>query len=430
MSEPPYTVEEVARGSNTAKSLLLSDPVAYAHGVPHDVFLRLRRETPVVWIEETPRRMRSATGATTEKGSGYWAITRHAAVVAISRHPLVFSSALRGSFLSDPKSQQDLERTRQLLINMDSPQHTIVRRIVTNSFTPWAVKQLENNIRMHAQIIVERALQREQFDAVKDMAAELPLLVLADLLGMPREDRNLMFQWSNNLVGFDDPEFGGGSVERYQNAFAEAFEYAREIADTKRKHPGDDLVSLLVRSQIDGRRLTEREFNHLWILLVVGGNESTRHLISGSLQALVEWPRERRRLIADAKLVHNAVEELLRWVSPIMQFRRTAVQDTEIDGRRIREGDKIVLYYISANRDEDVFESPNRLDLGRNPNPHLAFGIGPHFCLGAHLARLEAAALLDALRPHLARFALVGPVTRLQSNFMNGIKSMPAHFVC
>lgn len=349
-------------------------------------------------------------------------------MAAVSRQPKLFSSASRGAFFVDPKSHQDLERTRQLLINMDAPQHSTIRRLVSDAFTPVAVRHLQENIRRHAQAIVARAIGQEQFDAVRDMAAELPIAVLADLLGMPPQDRGLIYKWSNNIVGFDDPEYGGGSIEAYQQTFVEAFQYAREIASAKRRQPGDDLISQMVKSDKEGHRLTETEFCHLWLLLVIGGNESTRHLISGSLQALNEWPDERNRLIANPDLIPTAVEELLRWVTPVMQFRRTAIEDTEINGQKINEGDKVILYYISANRDEKVFESADQLNLTRSPNPHLSFGIGPHFCLGAHLARLEAATLLKALLPHLTKFQIIGPVTRLKSNFMNGIKSMPSRF--
>ena len=408
---------------------MLSDPTIYGAGIPHHEFARLRQEAPVTWVEEDPQRLCSLSGTARTQDAGYWAVTRHAAVVAVSRQPQLFSSAFRGAFFADPKSRPDLERTRQLLINMDAPQHTIVRRIVTEAFTPRAIRQLQDNIRIHAQSIVERVLRQEQFDAVRDLAAELPLLVLADMLGMPREDRSLMFKWSNNLVGFDDPEYGGGNIDAYQRTFVEAFDYARDLAACKRRRPSDDLVSMLVKSEIDGRHLTESEFCHLWILLVVGGNESTRHLLSGTLVSLVEWQCERDRLVAHPELIPIAVEELLRWVSPIMQFRRTAIKDVEFHGQRIKEGDKVVLYYVSANRDEEVFENSARLDLVRTPNPHLAFGVGSHFCLGAHLARLEAATLIDELRPHLSKLELVGPIVRLESNFMNGIKSIPARFV-
>jgi cytochrome P450 len=359
---------------------------------------------------------------------GYWLVSRHATVVAVSRAPEVFSSAYRGVFLTDPTSPQDLARARQLLINMDAPEHGRLLRIITPAFSPRAVRRLEAGIRAHARSVVERAVAAERFDAVHDLAAELPLLVLAELLGMPRGDRGLLYRWSNHLIGFDDPDFGGGDVDVYRRTMQEALGYASALAAARRRAPRDDVVSLMLTNEVDGQRLTREEFGQLWLLLVNAGNDTVRNLISGSLLALVAWPDQRDRLAADPHLVPRAVEELLRWVTPIMQFRRTAVCDTELDRQPIRAGDKVVLSYTSANRDEAVFPAPDRLDLGRPANPHLAFGVGAHMCLGARLARLEAAALLEALRPHLTRFELAGPPARMASNFMNGVKSMPARF--
>ena len=406
----------------------LSDPGTFLSGVPHAEFARLRRESPVSWVEETPLWRHGARCGVPMRGSGFWALTRHATVSAASRDVRTFSSEARGAFLVDPASRADLERTRQLLINMDSPRHQKYRRVLAEWFTPVTVRRLAESIRVHARALVLQCVEREEFDIVHDLAAELPLLVLADLLGMPRQDRGLLLRWSNNLVGFDDPEYGGGDIEVYKKTFVESFAYASALAAQKRASPADDLVGRLVTSEVDGRRLTESEIGHLWIMIVVAGNESTRHFLSGSLLALAESPGDRDRLATDPGIISTAVEELLRWVSPIMFFRRTATRDVELDGRVIREGDKVALYYISANHDEQVFASPDRLDLARTPNPHLAFGTGAHSCLGAHLARMEAAALLEALGRDLSRLEPLGPVTRLRSNFMNGIKSIPARF--
>jgi cytochrome P450 len=243
---------------------------------------------------------------------------------------------------------------------------------------------------------------------------------------MPAEDRHRLYAWSNHLVGFDDPEYGGGDVDAYRTTMAEAFSYALKLGMQRREHPTGDLISLLANAEVDGQRLSDREFCNFWLLLVVAGNETTRHLIAGSLQALAAHPLERRRLVSGITPMSTAVEELLRWITPIMQFRRTAMRDTELCGQPIAEGDKVVLYYVSANRDEAVFADPQSLNLNRDPNPHLSFGIGPHFCLGAHLARLELTSLLTAIRPHLARLELTGPVVRPESNFVNAVKSMPA----
>ncbi|HEU4425844.1 MAG TPA: cytochrome P450 [Pilimelia sp.] len=397
---------------------LLSDPVTFVAGVPHGEFARLRRDEPVSWVPERPPR----------GGTGFWAVTRYDAVATVSRTPEIFSAEERGVFLTDPRTREDLDRARQMLTNMDGPRHARMRRLVTPAFSPAALRSLRASVDGHAERLVDEVLAAGEFDAVADLAAELPLLVLADLLGIPRSDRGLLLRWSNHLVGFDDPEYGGGDVAVYRQTFVEAAGYVAELAAQRRRRPGDDLVSRLLGSEVDGERLTEAQLLAFWMLLVVAGNETTRHLISGALAALAEWPAAAARLAADPDLVPTAAEEMLRWVTPIMQFRRTATADTELSGQPIRAGDKVVIYYISANRDEAVFAKPDRLDVARSPNPHLAFGTGPHTCLGARLAHAEFQALLRLLLPHLRRFELTGPPRRLESNFVNGIKSMPARF--
>ncbi len=405
---------------------MLADPATYAAAVTHQEFARRRRSAPVSWVDEPALRYHSeAGGAQVRQGEGYWAVTRHRPVVAAARAPSVYSSAAKGAFLADPRTPADLERARQLLTNMDAPEHGRIRRHITAAFTPNAVQAMAASIQRHAETVVRQAVAAGEFEAVSTVAAELPLLVLVDLLGMPRADRGLLLRWSNQLVGFDDPEYGGGSVDAYRQTFREAFGYARELAASRRRNPGDDLVSALVTGEVEGRRLTDPEFGQLWLLLVIAGNETTRHLLSGALLALAEWPDQRARLAGDPALTPTAVDELLRWVTPIMQFRRTAVVDTELHGQPIRAGDKVVLYYVSANRDEEVYHEPDRLDLARRPNPHLAFGVGPHYCVGSHIAHLEARILLDTLREHLPRLRVAGPAVRLESSFMNGIKSLP-----
>jgi cytochrome P450 len=404
----------------------IADPRTYANGVPHEEFARRRLTEPVAWVPEPLLVRHSSRGSTAERGSGFWAVTRHEDVLAVSRRTEDFSSGEKGAFLTDPRTPGDLAMTRQLLINMDAPQHLRIRRIVTSVFTPRSIRGLMDDVDRHAREVVGRAARAGEFDAVADLAAELPLLVLADLLGIPHEDRHLLYRWSNQLVGFDDPDFGGGDVEAYRRTFTEAFQYALALAAARREHPTEDLVSRIANAELDGRRLSDREFCSFWLLLVVAGNETTRHLIAGTLQALLSHPAERDRLVSGAVSPATAVDELIRWVSPIMQFRRTARHDTELGGKRISAGDKVVIYYTSANRDAAVFGDPDRLDLGRDPNPHLSFGIGQHFCLGAHLARAELTSMLAALRPHLPGLTLTGPITRLESNFVNGAKSMPA----
>ena len=379
--------------------------------MPHAAFARLRRDDPVAWVEEAR-----------PGGTGYWAVTRYADVHAASRAPDLFSSAERGAFL------RDNEGGRNLMVNMDGPRHVLLRRYTARLFTPSAVRRLSESIRGHCRDLVRAAVAADDVDIVRDLAAPLPLRVLGDVLGVPDEDPDRFFTWSNNLVGFDDPDYGSGGRRVYENTFVEVFRYVLDAAEQRRASPRDDLLSQLIATEVDGRRMTDSELCALWLLLVVAGNETTRHLVSAGLAALLDNPDELGRLAADPDLTPAAVEELVRWVTPIMQFRRTATRDTSLGGRRIRRGDKVVLYFASANRDERVFDRPDALDVGRTPNPHLAFGIGPHFCLGAHLARLEAVTLFDELRPHLTRLRLAGPVDRLASTFMNGIKTMPATF--
>ena len=406
----------------------LAHPATYAAGVPLAEFARRRRDEPVGWVPEPALWRHSSAGRTTHQGAGFWAVTTHEAIVAVSRRPQDFSSQQRGAFLADPRTPADLEFMRQLLVNMDAPRHSRIRRLVTAVFTPRAVRELADSIGAHARALVREVVARDRFDAVADLAAELPLLVLADLLGLPRGDRHLLYRWSNNLVGFDDPEYGGGDVEVYRQTFAEAFQYALAVAVRRRASPRDDLISVLANAELDGQRLTDREFCQFWLLLVVAGNETTRHLLSGALHAALTDPAVRAQ-VCQGPVDARAVDEFLRVVTPIMQFRRTATRAVELAGAAIGAGDKVVLFYGSGNRDERVFTAPDRVDLARDPNPHLAFGIGPHFCLGSHLARLESATLLAELRPYLARLRLDGAVVRLESNFVNGIKAMPVRRV-
>jgi cytochrome P450 len=404
----------------------IAHPATYAAGVPHAEFARLRETAPVAWVPEPLLTRRSAGGQTADRGPGFWAVTGYQAVAEASRRPGDFSSAAKGAFLRDPRTPGDLAMTRQLLVNMDAPQHVRIRKLVASVFTPRAIEGLAGSVRRHAAALVAKVARSGTFDIVTDLACELPLLVLSDLLGVPAADRHLLYRWSNHLVGFDDPDFGGGDIDAYRSAMAEAFRYALWLAGRRREQPAGDLVTRLAHAELDGQPLSDREFCSFWLLLVVAGNETTRHLISGSLQALAGHPAQRDRLAGGGVPVRTAAEELIRWITPIMQFRRTTTRDTELGGQRIPAGGKVVLYYVSANRDAAVFGDPDRLDLGRELNPHLAFGIGPHFCLGAHLARLELTTLLDAFRPYLARCELAGPAARLESNFVNGIKSLPA----
>ncbi|HEY8518289.1 MAG TPA: cytochrome P450 [Candidatus Binatia bacterium] len=391
----------------------LVNPDIWVEGVPHEAFRLLRRKAPVFWQEMPGSR-------------GFWAITRYDDVVAVSKDPATFSSYKGGTILRD-LPEEDLNNTRTMMLNMDPPQHSKYRKLVSQGFTPRRTAMLEPRIRAATTAILDAVAERGECDFVRDIAAELPLIVIAELIGVPLEDREKIFELSNRLIGFDDPEFQNSENDG-KAAAMEMWMYANQLAQERKNAPRDDLVSLLMTSEVDGEKLSEMEFDSFFLLLAVAGNETTRNLISGGMLALIEHPDERRKLIENPNLIPTAVEEMLRWVSPVSQFRRTATRDTEIRGQKIREGDKVVIYYQSANRDEDVFPDPFKFDVTRTPNNHLAFGIGEHFCLGANLARLEIRVMFEELLRRMPDIELAGPVRRLRSNFINGIKEMPVRF--
>ncbi len=316
---------------------------------------------------------------------------------------------------------------RLIMLNMDPPQHAKFRRLVNYGFTPLVTSFMEPRIRLVTTQILDKIAQRGEVDFVQTVAAELPLMVIAELLGIPLEDRHKIFDFSNRLIGFDNPEFGT-SKEDAKVAAMEVWFYANTLAEQRKDKEGVDLCSILMNAEVDGFRLTEAEFDAFFLMLIVAGNETTRNLISGGMLALIEHPEQRARLLADPSLMPSAVEEMLRWVTPVTCFRRTATCDTEMRGQKIREDDKVVLYYASANRDEAIFPDPDRFDIGRTPNEHLAFGVGEHFCLGSSLARLEIRILFTELLRRFPDMELAGPVARLRSNFLNGIKRMPVRF--
>jgi cholest-4-en-3-one 26-monooxygenase len=392
----------------------LVNPDVWVRGVPHEAFKLLRQKAPVFW-QDMPG-----------GDQGFWAVTKYEDVVAISKDPATFSS-YRGTALLRDLPKEDLEQTRTIMLNMDPPQHSKYRKLVSQGFTPRMTNALEPRIRKATVEILDQIAQRGSCDFVREVAAELPLIVIAELIGIPIEDRHKVFEWSNRLIGYDDPEFQT-TEEDGKMAAMEIWLYANQLAEKRTKDPKDDLVSLLMTSEVDGEKLTEMEFDSFFLLLAVAGNETTRNLISGGMLALIENPAERQKLIDDPSLLNSAVEEMLRWVSPVSQFRRTATRDTEIRGQKIKENDKIVVYYQSANRDEEVFTDPYKFDVSRSPNNHIAFGIGEHFCLGANLARLEIRVMFEEIMRRLPDIELAGPVRRLRSNFINGIKEMPVKF--
>jgi cholest-4-en-3-one 26-monooxygenase len=396
----------------------LTDSRNFVAGVPYEWFAYLRRHAPAYWHEES-------------EGPGFWAVTRHEDCVTVNRDAQRFSSARKGTFLWETPEDQ-LEQQRLMMVTMDPPMHTRYRRLVNKGFTPRMIGELQQSIHNVADEIIDRICASGSADFVIDVAAELPLVVLAELLGVPPEDRSKMFDWSNRMIGRDDAEYQGTQSVAEENAglaATELFGYAAELYEQKRANPGEDLMSVLTQVELDGEHLSELELDLFFMLLAVAGNETTRNLMSGAMVAFSQFPDQWERLRRDRTLLPSAVEEMLRFVTPVMNFRRQATEDMEMGGERIKEGDKVVFFHVSANRDETVFEDPDRFDVGRKPNPHMAFGGGgPHFCLGANLARMEIVVMFEHLLDRLPDLGVNGEVERLQSNFINGVKHLPVTF--
>jgi cytochrome P450 len=404
--------------------LNLLEPDTFGAEVPHAYFRWLRDNEPVHWNAGRPARER-AVGLIEPEQRGFWVLTRHADVVRVSKDQRLFSSGI-GTALNADLRPEDLPMFQQQLIHMDPPRHTALRGVINDHFKPRSVAKLEPGIRAMAREIVDGVIGKGECDFVAEVSAELPLLVLAELLGVPRDDRHLLFEWTNRLIGLDDPDYG--NPYDAQAALMELFQYAAQLGNARRADPRDDLVSVLVQAEIDGKPLDFVELNMMFFLMVVAGNETTRNAISGGVQALCSFPDQRERLLADRALLKTAVEEMVRWHSPVMQFRRTATADTEIAGQPITAGDKVVMYYGAANRDERAFDAPDRFDVGRTPNPHVGFGIGGHFCLGANLARMEMRIMIEEILDRIPDIELAAEPERLCSNFINGIKRMPVRF--
>jgi cholest-4-en-3-one 26-monooxygenase len=326
------------------------------------------------------------------------------------------------------QEDEQLAQQRLMMLNMDPPMHTRYRLLVNKGFTPRMVGRLEDQARLAANRIIDQVIERGECDFVTEVAAELPLQVIADLLGVPQDERHLVFDWSNRLIGSEDPEYQG-SLETAMEASAELYVYFNRLAAERRVDPRDDLTSVLIAAELEGDKLSELELDLFFLLLSVAGNETTRNLIAHGMLALIEHPDQMQTLRADRSLMPGAVDEMLRWGSPVMHFRRTATRDTDIGGHPVKENDKVVVWYISANRDESVFTDPYTFDITRSPNEHVAFGGGgPHFCLGSNLARLEIRVMFDAVLDRLDNIELTDQPKRLRSNFINGIKHLPVGF--
>jgi cholest-4-en-3-one 26-monooxygenase len=384
-------------------------------GYPHAEWAYLRKHKPVFWCDRP-------------NFDPFWAITKHADIIFISRQPRLFINRPRLLVFPLEGGGQDAEQPPfHHLLNMDPPQHAQYRSLVNTRFTPRAVRKLEAEIDNIARGVLDSVVGRDKCDFVTDVSSKVPLAVIAELIGVPHEDWEMLFKWTNETIGSSDPEFQQGATptETVERARIALFQYFSEMVEKRKRDPRDDLTSVLAHATLDGKPLETLELLSYFFLLVVAGNETTRNATTGGLRAFIENPREWQRLKRDPSLITTAVEEIVRWTSPVIQFARTATEDTEVRGQKIRAGESVCLFYPSANRDEEVFEEPFKFDIGRNPNPHLAFGIGEHFCLGANLARLELEVIFRQLARRLDRVEPDGPVKRLRSSFVGGITHMP-----
>ncbi len=419
---------------------VIVNPDTYLAGVPHDVFARLRAAAPVVWMAEPAVPPWPA-------GPGFWGVVRHAEIKEVMRDPGTYSSYAKATQIIDPPNERTLEFVRQMMLNQDPPQHSRLRKMLARAFTPKAIARLEDRIAGWARELVDRVAVDGECDFA-ELAADLPLRTLAEIFGVPHQDRWLMYDWSNRVIGYQDQEYArsaragaDGSTEMARRALAlrpepdehgllpdqrtregmpDLYAYAHDLAEHKRGSPGDDVLSNLLAEGI-----TTAEFENMFWLFSVAGNETLRNGLPGGMVALLSHVDEYRKVLRDRTLLPGAVEEMLRWWSPVMRFRRTATTDTVLGGQRIRAGDKVVVWFSAGNRDERVFTDPDRFDVTRTRNDHLSFGHGPHYCIGAHLAKVQMRALFTAVFDRLGEVTQAGEVVRLRSNFQHGVKHLP-----
>jgi cytochrome P450 len=400
----------------------LTDLDRWVHGVPHAEFARLRREEPVAWSdEEAPN-------------SGFWSVTRYDDIVTASRDVATFSSG-RGVSFEEPTDEE--MAVRRTIIDTDPPDHTKLRKIMTGTFSQRAVAVYQQFVAGLTDEVLDQGLADGPFDFVDAVAKEVPIRVLARIMGLPEANLDQFIDLGDRLIANTDPDltdvvWGRDDTDAYRffpfrSPYGkQLWDLGREIVRDRLTAPGDDLLSKLLLARVDGDALSETDLDNLFSILVIAGNETTRIAMAHAVLAFCEYPEQWDRLRADESLLDTATEEVLRWSCPTHFMRRTAAADTELGGAAIRAGDKVVLWYVSGNRDESEFADPESFDVGRAPNRHLSFGRGgPHLCLGAHVARLEVRILLAALARRVARFELAGPPRRIRSNFTNGLKALP-----
>lgn len=413
----------MAQDTRPATRIDLSDAGVWHKAVPHEEFARLRREAPVAWNERH------------DGHKGFWAVASHEAIVAVSADTETYSSCHGVISLDDFDAEQN--DARRTLLEMDAPQHGAMRRITFSGFSPKGIAHLEESVRAKAIALVDGLVDAGPFDAVPLLSKQLPISTLCALLGVPLARQEDMIRWSDLLIGSDDPDFIDPAYAHFPEeerrmlpfghpASLDAFAMGRELAEARRVAPQSDVISVLANATIDGRPLTDNEFCNYFLMLVVAGNETTRHSISHGLKALADHPEEWARFRADALNPRLATSEIVRWASPVFFVRRVATRDADLAGARILKGDKVAMYYISGNRDEAFFDAPDRFIIDRAQNPHMAFGKGgPHFCLGNHVAQMQIRILLEEMARRVARITLEGPMDRLRSNHVHGVKALP-----
>jgi cytochrome P450 len=389
-------------------------------------FATLREEDPIRHFKE-----RMSPGIPLEPGPGYWAITKHAHILEVSRNPEIYCSGRGATAIPDLPAEM-LEFFGGV-INMDDPRHGQQRRIISRAFTPRALAEIDASVDRRARLVIDRVVEKGECDFVTEIAAPLPLEIICDMMGIPESQTQFVFERSNLILGLGDPEFvaeGENPLLAAMTAGGELVALMNEMAADRRKNPTDDMTTAIIHATDDEEVMTDQELASFFILLVVAGNETTRNAISHGMKAFCDYPDERRKWVGDFDgLAPTAIEEIVRWASPVIHMRRTCTRDTVLGGQKLNEGEKVVLWYSSGNRDEDVFENPFRFDVTRTPNEHVGFGgPGPHYCLGANLARREIRMMFGQIFDRLSDLEITGPPERLGSNFVHGIKRMPCRF--
>lgn len=390
-----------------------TDPDIYAHRLPIEELAEVRKTQPVFWVDQPD-------GVGGFNDGGYWLVTRHEDIRDVSMRSDVFSTWQNTAIprFADDMKREQIELQRFVLLNKDAPEHTKLRKLVSRGFTPRAINGLKDELTDRAEKIVKAAAAEGSGDFVTQVAAELPLQAIAELIGVPQEDRGKVFEWSNQMTSYDDPEFADIDPAA---ASMEILGYAYQLAEERKKNPGDDLVTTLIEADVDGDELSAEEFGFFVIVLAVAGNETTRNATTHGMKAFMDNP-EQWELFKKERPT-TAADEIIRWATPVAAFQRTALEDTEIGGVQIKKGQRVVMNYVSANFDDEVFDEPHKFDILRDPNPHLSFGgTGAHYCLGANLARMEINLIFNAIADFLPDLVEVANPRRLRSGWLNGLK--------